>query len=447
MYTLYIYNMSGESLLTNSLNGNLTEVTKLLNAEVNVNTTNVKGDTALILASKNGHLEIVKLLIEKTARVNLQNLNGNTPLYVGTLYSRLEIVKLLIENGADVNLQSKNYGIPLFVALQNGYLDITKLLIESGANLNVRNAQDYTLLMLAIQKGQLEIVEILIAKGVEMEAMNRFGINPIMVAVHMGNLDIVKILVKNGVNIKLKHRTGNTLITEAEKHGHLHIMEYFTLLESQHINNNKPLMVAAKNGKWNIVKRLVTKALFKNKIRLKNKIGKCATTQAKLRIEHVYTMKKWNLKSDRFVDFDDGYCYSLKEIRDMYIEQRVKSPFTGNDFTESDIEKINIIGDLLLPIKQFEVEDSEIEVEDSEINVKNEEKKGGHIKSRKNKNKRSANSNKYTNKRIRNRKIALTRKKHNMITEPVMRKYQNKPETYTGKITDLKNKMYVKTYI
>jgi len=271
----------------------------------------------------------------------------------------------------------------------------------------------------------------------------------------------VKILVKNGVNIKLKHRTGNTLITEAEKHGHLHIMEYFTLLESQHINNNKPLMVAAKNGKWNIVKRLVTKALFKNNIRLKNRIGKCATPQAKSRVKHVYTMTKWNLKSDRFVDFDDGYCYSLKEIRYMYIDQRVKSPFTGDDFTESDINKINIIGVLLLPIKQFEVEDSEIEVEDSEIevedieievedseiNVKNEEKKGGHIKSRKNKNKRSANSNKYTNKRIRNRKIALTRKKNNMITEPVMRKYQNKPETYTGKITDLKNKMYVKTYI
>ncbi len=212
-------------------------------------------------------------------------------------------------------------------------------------------------------------------------------------------------------------------------------------------------MVAAKNGKWNIVKKLVTKALFKNKIRLK-KIGKCATLQAQNRIENVYTMKNWNIKSDRFVDFDDGYCYSLKEIRDMYMEERVKSPFTGNDFTESDIKKINIIGDLLLPIKQFEVEDSEIEVEDSEIevedseiNVKNEEKKGGHIKSRKNKNKRSANSNKYTNKRIRNRKIALTRKKHNMITEPVMRKYQNKPETYTGKITDLKNKMHVKTYI
>jgi ankyrin repeat protein len=46
-------------------NGDLKNVTKLLENEINVNIKNNNDETALLIACKFGHIDIVKLLIDK----------------------------------------------------------------------------------------------------------------------------------------------------------------------------------------------------------------------------------------------------------------------------------------------------------------------------------------------------------------------------------------------
>jgi len=87
----------------------------------------------------------------------------------------------------------------------------------------------------------------------------------------------------------------------------------------------------------------------------------------------------------------------------MYKSQLKKSVFTRQTFDEDDLNKMKIIGDLLLQIQEFEVE---IDDEDDETKneTKNEtkdeynERKGGYIKSRK------------TKKNRKNKKITKIRK-------------------------------------
>lgn len=94
-----------EQLLQASAEGDLEHVELLISKGVDVNSSNVKGWTALTVAAYNQNLEVVKYLIEQGADVNHANVNGTTVLMyakskiIGTL--NYEIINYLLDKGAD----------------------------------------------------------------------------------------------------------------------------------------------------------------------------------------------------------------------------------------------------------------------------------------------------------------------------------------------------------
>ena len=96
----------------------------------------------------------------------------------------------------------------------------------------------------------------------------------------------------------------------------------------------------------------------------------------------------------------------------MYKSQLKKSVFTRQNFDEDDLNKMKIIGDLLLQIQEFEVE-----IDDEDDETKNEtkdeynERKGGYIKSRKTKKNRK-NKKIKKNRKIRTKKKSIRTKKY-----------------------------------
>jgi hypothetical protein len=115
--------------------GNLTEVTKIVNTGIDINSIDQEGETPLHIALIDGRFKIAKYLINKGADVNARCNTGATPLIHAVRFRVLlfhdtggqfakklepssdpdqsEVVKLLMSKGADVNAADKIGATPL----------------------------------------------------------------------------------------------------------------------------------------------------------------------------------------------------------------------------------------------------------------------------------------------------------------------------------------------
>ena len=98
---LFKESVSGEELISAAERGRVKEVERLIRIGANLNTVDIDGWTALILASYWNHIEVVKLLIRSGANLNIRDNWSRTALIMASYYNYIEVVKLLLENFAD----------------------------------------------------------------------------------------------------------------------------------------------------------------------------------------------------------------------------------------------------------------------------------------------------------------------------------------------------------
>ncbi|TWO15411.1 ankyrin repeat domain-containing protein [Campylobacter lanienae] len=108
------------------------ELEKMINAGLNPNLKNHKGDSLLMLAAYNGSFETTKMLIQKGARVDERNDRGQTPLAGVCFKGNLEIAKLLVENGADIDANNGMGLTPYSFAVMFNRADIAKYLLSKS---------------------------------------------------------------------------------------------------------------------------------------------------------------------------------------------------------------------------------------------------------------------------------------------------------------------------
>ena len=70
--------------------------------EININSTDELGNTALIKASEKGNIEIVNYLINNNADVDYQNKQGLTPAMKAAERNNFNVVKLLLDKNIDI---------------------------------------------------------------------------------------------------------------------------------------------------------------------------------------------------------------------------------------------------------------------------------------------------------------------------------------------------------
>jgi TPR repeat protein len=93
-------------LFTAASVGALSSVEEALAEDFNVNSADIFGNTALLLASENGHLQVVRYLIKLGADINRQNIYGYSPLLSAVINGHPGVIRELLAGGADVKLEN-----------------------------------------------------------------------------------------------------------------------------------------------------------------------------------------------------------------------------------------------------------------------------------------------------------------------------------------------------
>ncbi len=167
---------NGSSTLTGAVKfGDMKSLKRLLGrSDTNLEETNDRGETALILAAMLGDMEALRLLVESGANVNAMSTINTTALMAAAQNGDLEALRYLLSKGADPDARKKDETTILMIAAMFGQTACVEALLAAGACVTAEDMYGYTALMLAA--GCEECEELLSAAeelAVEMEAAGR----------------------------------------------------------------------------------------------------------------------------------------------------------------------------------------------------------------------------------------------------------------------------------
>ena len=116
---------------------------------IQIDSTNMADETALMLAANANDLASANLLIEAGASVNRPNW---TPLHYAASKGHTAMMRLLIENDAYIDAESPNGTTPLMMAAYYASPNAVKLMLEEGADPLLRNQDGQTAVDMALVK-------------------------------------------------------------------------------------------------------------------------------------------------------------------------------------------------------------------------------------------------------------------------------------------------------
>ncbi len=138
------------------------QVRQVLEQGIDVNATDEKGNTPLMLASYNGHTEVVRHLLEHEARIGVRNGEGRTALMFAATGSFPETVEALLEEGADPNTTGEVEGwSALMFATAEGNREVVQVLLDHGADPSLQDKDGDTALTFAKNNNHSEIATLL----------------------------------------------------------------------------------------------------------------------------------------------------------------------------------------------------------------------------------------------------------------------------------------------
>lgn len=229
----------------------------------------MNGDRPLHIATSRGYSEIVKQLIRNGSKINSTDGLGNTALIIATRHDDKAIIEFLLSNNADHSIiNKKNQSAPQLAQALN--LKQAKLLFQKHnislpeknkdyATLDINSFQasisksaslykDWPLINIASVLGEAKIVEQLLDQGAKINATDPAGNTALHRAVSKGQLKIVRLLLSGGSNINAANQKLETPIYLAASSGQLKTIKYLLDqgADSSLIAKNKtsPLSVA-----------------------------------------------------------------------------------------------------------------------------------------------------------------------------------------------------------
>jgi ankyrin repeat protein len=212
----------------------------------------------LHIAADRGHAGVVATVLDHVEDVNTQDIRGNTALHYAASQGNVDIVQLLL-NAPRVNigLLDKTHKTPLALAVDKKRTAVTTMLMEKdGFETLVEHPNEQAVLRYAVQKGDKQVVrrllrEIPVYTRLDFHAVDEQGRTLMWLALEQHDEEMVKLLVsQDRITLHLLIRKGE-----------LHLVE--SLLKAgydvdQPENGRNPLHTAISSGQLDIAKALVS---------------------------------------------------------------------------------------------------------------------------------------------------------------------------------------------
>ena len=234
---------------------------------VDVNGTDVNGETALFHAVSNNYTGCVRELILAGATVNVTgrshavalmhtevihetpeceglyanlpeiagsdtgNVTGNkrsiyqrnqtvTALMLATVSSNSKSVEVLLKAGADVNATEMYNVTALMCAAWRGDTEIAETLITAGADVNASTDYKYTALLFAINKGSNRCAGVLMRAGAAVNAADSNGNTALLWALATNNFKCVQYVLRAGADVNAANTDGYSARTHVLRREH-----------------------------------------------------------------------------------------------------------------------------------------------------------------------------------------------------------------------------------
>jgi ankyrin repeat protein len=170
-------------------------VIDLLNRGMDVNTSDIEGNTLLMLAVRENHPELVDLFIQQRAKINARNMHGDSALRLAAYQGQLSLVKRLVEAGAQLEMEGWT---PLIYATFNGHAEVVEYLLSKGADINAVSESGMTALMAAARGGYADLAKRLVALGADIDLKDTNGRTALDWATRARNTTIADFLTEQG---------------------------------------------------------------------------------------------------------------------------------------------------------------------------------------------------------------------------------------------------------
>ncbi|XP_026683069.1 transient receptor potential cation channel subfamily A member 1 [Diaphorina citri] len=211
--------------------------------------------------------------------ISLFAAEGNLPLHSAVHGGDFKAVELCLKSGAKISTQQFDLSTPVHLACSQGALDIVRLMFnlqpsEKLVCLNSTDAQKMTPLHCAAMFDRCDVVQYLIDEGADLNVLDKEKRSPLLLAASRGGWKTVLTLVRNKANILLKDINRRNILHLLVLNGGGHIKEFAeevaavflgenlinlgACINLKNNSNESPLHLAARYGRYNTVKKLLS---------------------------------------------------------------------------------------------------------------------------------------------------------------------------------------------
>lgn len=184
--------------------GDLPQLSTLIQTGVDVNLCNRQGRTAILIAAMHQQYAAIDYLIGLGADINQQDETCLNPFLWGCLHDDLILVRQMVQAGADLTRLTRFGGVGLTPAAEKGYVAIVReLLTTTHINRNHTNFVGWTPLLEAIVLNDggpaaQAVVNLLLAHGADPNMTDKYGKTPLCLAQEKGYAAIADLLRVHG---------------------------------------------------------------------------------------------------------------------------------------------------------------------------------------------------------------------------------------------------------
>ncbi|XP_029643431.1 death-associated protein kinase 1 [Octopus sinensis] len=276
-------NRHGETAIHNAASGGHVDVIKYLHSKgANIDVLDKHNDSAIFWAVRHGHLDVVHYLKEEGVPLNIQNKAGESALHVSARYGHNQITEYLCNSGTDINLRDNHEETALHHAAWHGFLPITYSLCTAGAQLNIQNKDGETALHCAAARGHTECVKVLLQHDAQTSLVDKNGSTPLHLACNRHHVQIALLLIHKGCDLDTTDlETGENALHIAARNGLVPVVQamcaYGCVVDMTNRAGATALHLASKAGHIEIVRCLL---LSEANADAKNKDGVTAEIMA-----------------------------------------------------------------------------------------------------------------------------------------------------------------------